>query len=96
MADLIASLVWSRLGAERDAEITCDALGAAMHDGGMCATTIDLARFGVMLLEGDALRRPDDRHGGRQDLSTPSPQRSPGVHSRSSRGSPARAASRPG
>ena len=55
MADLMASLVWSRLGAERDAEITCDALGAAMHDGGMCATTIDLARFGVMLLEGGEL-----------------------------------------
>jgi hypothetical protein len=55
MADLIASLVWSRIGAERDAEITCDALGAAMHDGGMCATTIDLARFGVMLLEGGEL-----------------------------------------
>jgi CubicO group peptidase (beta-lactamase class C family) len=50
MADLIADLVWAPLGAEYDAEITCDALGSAMHDGGMCATTADLARFGVMLL----------------------------------------------
>ncbi|MGD9991525.1 serine hydrolase domain-containing protein [Pseudonocardia sp.] len=50
MADLIADLVWTPLGAELDAEITCDGLGAAMHDGGMNATTADLARFGVMLL----------------------------------------------
>ena len=50
MADLISSLVWAPLGAERDAEITCDGVGAAIHDGGMCATARDLARFGAMLL----------------------------------------------
>jgi CubicO group peptidase (beta-lactamase class C family) len=52
MADLIAELVWAPLGAEYDAEISCDGLGAALHDGGMSATTADLARFGVMLLAG--------------------------------------------
>jgi hypothetical protein len=54
MADLIGELLWARIGAERDAEITCDPSGTAIHDGGMCATARDLARFGTMLLaEGD-------------------------------------------
>jgi CubicO group peptidase (beta-lactamase class C family) len=52
MADLISEVVWARLGAERDAEITCDRAGTAIHDGGMCATARDLARFGLMLLAG--------------------------------------------
>jgi CubicO group peptidase (beta-lactamase class C family) len=52
MADLISEVVWAPLGAERDAEITCDNVGTAIHDGGMCATARDLARFGVMLLAG--------------------------------------------
>jgi CubicO group peptidase (beta-lactamase class C family) len=52
MADLAGELLWVPLGAEHDAEVTCDALGAAMHDGGICATTVDLARFGMMLLDG--------------------------------------------
>jgi CubicO group peptidase (beta-lactamase class C family) len=50
MADLVSDLVWAPIGAERDAEITCDGLGTAIHDGGMCATARDLARFGMMLL----------------------------------------------
>jgi CubicO group peptidase (beta-lactamase class C family) len=52
MADLISELVWAPLGAEHDAEITCDGVGTAIHDGGMCATARDLARFGLMLLAG--------------------------------------------
>ena len=52
MADLISELVWSPIGAERDAEITCDGAGTAIHDGGMSAAARDLARFGVMLLAG--------------------------------------------
>lgn len=52
MADLLAELIWAPMGAEHDAEITCDGLGAAIHDGGMCATARDLARFGAMLLAG--------------------------------------------
>jgi CubicO group peptidase (beta-lactamase class C family) len=50
MADLISELIWSPMGAEQDAEITCDGLGTAIHDGGMCATARDLARLGGMLL----------------------------------------------
>jgi CubicO group peptidase (beta-lactamase class C family) len=52
MADLVGELVWSPVGTEHDAEITCDGVGTAIHDGGMCATARDLARFGVMLLAG--------------------------------------------
>ena len=50
MADLISSFVWAPIGADRDTEITCDRVGTAIHDGGMCATARDLARFGMMLL----------------------------------------------
>ena len=52
MADLISELVWAPMGAEHDAEITCDGVGTAIHDGGMCATARDLTRFGLMLLAG--------------------------------------------
>lgn len=51
MADLISELIWTRIGAQAEAEITCDRVGTAAHDGGMSATTADLARFGMMLLE---------------------------------------------
>jgi CubicO group peptidase (beta-lactamase class C family) len=52
MADLISDLVWSPLGAQFDAEITCDYIGTAIHDGGVSATAQDMARFGAMLLAG--------------------------------------------
>jgi CubicO group peptidase (beta-lactamase class C family) len=52
MADLISELIWVPMGAEFDAEITCDRVGTAVHDGGMCAAPRDLARFGAMLLAG--------------------------------------------
>jgi CubicO group peptidase (beta-lactamase class C family) len=51
MADLISTLIWQPIGAECDAEITCDPLGSAMHDGGISATARDLARFGQMLVD---------------------------------------------
>jgi len=51
MADLISALIWRPIGAERDAEITCDPLGSAIHDGGVSATARDLARFGQMLID---------------------------------------------
>ena len=35
MADLISALIWQPIGAERDAEITCDRLGSAIPDGGI-------------------------------------------------------------
>ena len=52
MADLIATFIWQPVGAEWDAEITCDPLGCAVHDGGISATARDLARFGQMVLDG--------------------------------------------
>jgi CubicO group peptidase (beta-lactamase class C family) len=50
MAGLISDLLWQPLGMEFDAEITCDVVGSAVHDGGISATTRDLARFGQLLL----------------------------------------------
>jgi CubicO group peptidase (beta-lactamase class C family) len=54
IADLISALIWQPIGAEHDAEVTCDPLGSAVHDGGISATARDLARFGQMLL-GDGM-----------------------------------------
>jgi CubicO group peptidase (beta-lactamase class C family) len=34
-----------------DCPITCDAVGSAIHDGGISATARDLARFGQLLLD---------------------------------------------
>jgi CubicO group peptidase (beta-lactamase class C family) len=46
--ELISRLVWQPMGAEFDAEITVDARGNAMADGGVCATLRDLGRFGLL------------------------------------------------
>jgi CubicO group peptidase (beta-lactamase class C family) len=51
MADLISLLIWQPLGAEFDAEITCDGVGSAIHDGGMSARARDVARFGQLVLD---------------------------------------------
>jgi CubicO group peptidase (beta-lactamase class C family) len=51
MADLISTLVWIPMGASRDAEIACDPVGSAIHDGGASAVARDVARFGQMLLQ---------------------------------------------
>jgi hypothetical protein len=51
MADLISLLIWQPMGTEFDAEITCDAVGSAIHDGGMSARARDVARFGQLVLE---------------------------------------------
>jgi CubicO group peptidase (beta-lactamase class C family) len=58
-ADLFSREIWSKLGAERDADVTVDAGGCALVDGGICATLRDLARFGQMYLQ-------DGAFGGRQ------------------------------
>lgn len=55
MSDLISQLLWQPLGAEFDAEITCDGVGSAIHDGGMSARARDLARFGQLLLDDGAV-----------------------------------------
>lgn len=49
MPGLMGQLLWSRIGAELDANIGVDAFGAGMFDGGVSAALRDLARFGVML-----------------------------------------------
>lgn len=59
MADLISTLLWQPMGALDDAEITCDSVGTAVHDGGVSATARDVARFGQLLLG-------RGRAGGRQ------------------------------
>jgi CubicO group peptidase (beta-lactamase class C family) len=59
MADLISTLVWGPMGAEHDAEIICDGNGTAVHNGGLCATARDLARFGQLLLDGGAVPGED-------------------------------------
>jgi CubicO group peptidase (beta-lactamase class C family) len=74
MADLISSLIWQPMGAEYDAEITCDAVGSAIHDGGVSATIRDLARFGQLLLDdGVAQGRQIIPSAWLQDARTPTP-----------------------
>jgi CubicO group peptidase (beta-lactamase class C family) len=48
-ARLLTELIWSKLGAEADAHITVDRLGAPRAAGGICVTLRDLARFGEMV-----------------------------------------------
>lgn len=71
MADLISTLVWAPMGAEHDAEMFCDGVGTAIHDGGLDATARDLARFGQMVLDGGAVPDPvsaGPEHPTRSDL----------------------------
>jgi hypothetical protein len=49
---LIGGLLWQPMRAEFDAEITVDARGNAMADGGVCATLRDLGRFGLLFAGG--------------------------------------------
>jgi CubicO group peptidase (beta-lactamase class C family) len=49
--ELFAREVWSRIGAEQDAEIMLDRSGFPVVEGGICTTLRDLARFGLMCLE---------------------------------------------
>jgi CubicO group peptidase (beta-lactamase class C family) len=53
--ELFSDRIWSRLGAEHDAEIMLDHTGFAIVEGGFCATLRDLARFGLMSLQGGEL-----------------------------------------
>jgi len=52
MAELISELIWAPMGAGHDATVLHDGVGTAVHDGGLCATARDVARFGQMLLDG--------------------------------------------
>lgn len=51
MAVLLSELLWQRLGMEHDAYIAVDSRGDAIHDGGLCASARDVARFGQLLLD---------------------------------------------
>jgi CubicO group peptidase (beta-lactamase class C family) len=48
-ARLLSDLIWKKLGAEADAHVTIDKLGAARAAGGICVVLRDLARFGEMV-----------------------------------------------
>ncbi|MEW5620804.1 serine hydrolase [Pseudomonas putida] len=50
-ADLLSELLWRPIGAETNAYITVDRLGAPRCAGGICTTTRDLARVGQMMLD---------------------------------------------
>ena len=51
MPELMSRLLWSRLGAEYDANIGVDSVGTGLFDGGISAALRDLARFGAMILQ---------------------------------------------
>ncbi|MFP5346069.1 MAG: serine hydrolase domain-containing protein [Actinomycetes bacterium] len=59
MADLMTTLVWQPMGAESDAPVICDGSGTVIHDGGLCSTLRDVARFGQMLADGGVVPNPD-------------------------------------
>ena len=90
--ELASELIWSRLGADFDANIGVDSEGTGMFDGSMSAALCDLARFGIMIAqEGTSLSQHQvvpaawiaDSFAGGQDsreafASSPSDTRMPG------------------
>jgi len=50
-ADLLSALLWRPMGAEHSAYITVDRLGAPRCAGGVCATVMDLARVGQLMVQ---------------------------------------------
>lgn len=50
MPQLISRLLWSRIGAEEDANIGVDSTGTGMFDGGISASLRDMARVGRVVL----------------------------------------------
>jgi CubicO group peptidase (beta-lactamase class C family) len=49
--ELASELIWSRLGADFDANIGVDSEGTGLFDGSMSAALCDLARFGIMIAQ---------------------------------------------
>lgn len=50
-ADLLSTLLWKPMGAQGSAYITVDRLGAPRCAGGICTTTMDLARVGQLIVQ---------------------------------------------
>src|SRR6185437_1923019 len=50
MPELMSELLWSRVGAECDANIGVDAVGTGLFDGGISACLTDMIRFGSLFL----------------------------------------------
>ena len=50
-ADLLSTLLWKPMGAQCPAYITVDRLGAPRCTGGICTTTMDLARVGQLIVQ---------------------------------------------
>lgn len=59
LPELISQEIWSRIGAERDANIIVDALGFPVAEGGISATLRDVGRFGQMCLDRGEVRGAD-------------------------------------
>jgi CubicO group peptidase (beta-lactamase class C family) len=55
LAELLERELWGPMGAEFDADVTVDARGNALADGGICCTLRDLGRFGQLWLDGGAV-----------------------------------------
>lgn len=49
--ELFGGELWSRIGAEHDADVIVDSVGFPCAEGGICTTALDLARFGQMALD---------------------------------------------
>ena len=54
LAQLLSEELWQKLGMEESANMTVDAAGFALADGGLNACLRDYARFGQMILENGA------------------------------------------
>jgi CubicO group peptidase (beta-lactamase class C family) len=50
-ADLLSTVLWKPMGAQCPAYITVDRLGAPRCAGGICTTTMDLARVGQLIVQ---------------------------------------------
>lgn len=50
MPELMSEVLWSRIGAQRDATIGVDTAGTGLFDGGVSACLTDMIRFGSLFL----------------------------------------------
>jgi len=55
LASLFSSRIWQPMGAGHDADLLLGPGGFPLADGGLCVTLSDLARFGLMFLQGGAI-----------------------------------------